>query len=85
MATEMTTIEAKEKFAELMNHVVHTKERVALTRRGKEIAAIVPIEDLQFLEAIQDKADLNDAIDALKEARHGGSITLEQLKEDMGI
>jgi prevent-host-death family protein len=84
MTTEMSTIEAKEKFTELINHVSHSKERVTLIRRGKEIAALVPIEDLQFLNAVQDKSDLNDAIDALKEARKLGSVTIERLKEEVG-
>lgn len=85
MTTEMTTIDAKEKFAELINHVAHSKERVVLTRRGKPIAAIVTLEDLYFLETIQDKSDLQAAIDSLKEARLNGLITLEQLKEETGI
>ncbi|MDR3491344.1 MAG: type II toxin-antitoxin system Phd/YefM family antitoxin [Gammaproteobacteria bacterium] len=85
MTTEMTTIDAKEKFADLITHVSHSKERIALTRRGKEVAAIVPIEDLHFLETIQDKSDLQAAIASLKEARSNGLITLEQLKEETGV
>jgi antitoxin Phd len=84
MTTTMTTLDAKEKFTELLNHVNHTKERVLLVRRGKEIAALVSIEDLQFLETTQDKHDLHEAIDALKEAKNTGTITLEQLKEEIG-
>lgn len=80
----MNTLEAKEQFADLVNRVAHNKERIILTRRGKEIAAIVPLEDLKSIELSQDKHDLHDAIDALKEARHSGAITLNQLKEDMG-
>jgi prevent-host-death family protein len=82
MTTTMTTIDAKEKFTDLLNHVAHSKERVILVRRGKEICALVSLEDLHHLEATQDKADLSDAIGALKEAKSAGSITLAQLKED---
>lgn len=81
----MNTIEAKEQFTDLINRVVHSKERVILTRRGKEIAAIVPLEDLKALQLTQDKHDLHAAIDALKEARSIGTITLDQLKEDIGV
>ena len=81
----MNTVEAKEQFADLINRVAHSKERIILTRRGKEIAAIVPIEDIKAIDVSQDKHDLHDAIDALKEARHSGSITLSQLKEDVGV
>jgi prevent-host-death family protein len=84
MATPMNTVDAKEKFTDLLNHVAHTKERVVLLRRGKEIAAIVPLEDLSFLETTQDKLDLSEAIDALKDAKNSGSVTLEKLKDDIG-
>ncbi len=83
MTTTMATTEAKEKFTDLINHVAHSKERVILVRRGKEVVALVPVEDLQLLEAAQDKHDLREAIDAMKEAKTG-SVTLEQLKEDLG-
>lgn len=82
--TIMNTAEAKEQFTDLVNRVVHNKERVILTRRGKEIAAIIPLEDLHVLQESQDRQDLRDAIDALKEARSIGAMTLEQLKEEVG-
>lgn len=84
MTILMNTIEAKEQFSDLINRVAHNKERIVLTRRGKEIAAIVPLEDLMALQQTQDKHDLHAAIDALKEARITGSITLDQLKDDIG-
>lgn len=82
--TFMNTMDAKEQFADLITRVSHHKERVILTRRGKEIAAIIPLEDLQLLEESEDRHDLKEAIDALKEARNEGLITLEQLKEEVG-
>lgn len=80
----LNTIDAKEQFTDLVNRVAHNHERIVLTRRGKEIAAIIPIEDLTFLQESQDKHDLMDAIDALKETRNKGALTLEQLKADIG-
>jgi prevent-host-death family protein len=85
MTTKMTTLDAKEKFTELLNHIAHSKERVILTRRGKELVAIISLEDLQFLESVQDKNDLQEAINAYKEAKNSTSVTLESLKEDLGI
>jgi len=85
MTNEMSMHEAKENFVELINHVAHVKERIILTKRGKSIAAIVPLEDLEFLTSLQDKSDLNAAIEALKEARSKGAKTLEEVKEAIGI
>ena len=84
MTTTMTTVDAKEKFTELLNHVALQKQRVVLTRRGKEIAALVPIEDFQFLTNSQDKHDVREAMDSLKEVKSAGAITLEALKEEIG-
>jgi prevent-host-death family protein len=82
--TYVSTIDAKEEFSELVNRVSHNKERIILTRRGKEIAAIVPLEDYYHLQKSQNKNDLDEAIEALQEARSQGSITLEDFKAEIG-
>lgn len=75
--THISTIDAKEEFSELINRVSHNKERIILTRRGHEIAALVPLDDFLLLEQKQNKNDLEAALDALQEARSQGAITLE--------
>lgn len=37
---------AREGFSDTINRVAFGKERVVLRRRGKEVAAVVPIDDL---------------------------------------
>lgn len=81
--TTMNTVDAKEQFPDLINRVAHSKERIILTRRGKEIAVIIPVEDLAVLQHSKDKQDLHDAINALKEARNDGSVPLEQLMREV--
>lgn len=85
MTMSINTAEAKEQFTELVNRVAHNKEHIVLTRRGKEIAAIIPIEDLHLLFTSQNQHDLHEAIDALKEAREKGTLSLNQLKEKIGL
>jgi prevent-host-death family protein len=46
---KMTTVEARENFSELINQAAYGKQRVVLTRRGKELVAIVPLSDLETL------------------------------------
>lgn len=82
--TTITTADAKEDFAELINRVAHNKERIILTRRDKQVAAIIPIEDLALLQASQNKHDLYDAVESLKESRSKGTITLDTLKDEIG-
>lgn len=83
--TVINAADAKEQFAELINRVVHSKERVILTRRGKEIVAIIPFEDLEILQQSQDKSDLHEAIESLTEARNIGTLSLDSLKKDIDV
>ena len=57
---KMTTVEARENFSELINQAAYGKQRVVLTRRGKELVAIVPLSDLETLrqtsEAVEEVA-----------------------------
>jgi prevent-host-death family protein len=49
--TQMTIAQAREHISELLNQVSYGKQRVVLTRRGKKIAAMVSVEDLDLLES----------------------------------
>jgi len=82
--TSVNIVDAKEEFSELINRVAHQNERIVLTRRGKDVAALVPLEDLQMLLSIQDKSDLDDAVRSLKETRDLGTVSLDRLKEEIG-
>lgn len=80
----ISTAEAKEEFSELINRVSHYNEHIVLTRRGKEVAALIPIDDLQLLQAAKSKQDLEEATEALQEARSQGTTTLEELLDELG-
>ena len=82
--TSINSTDAKEMMTDLINRVAHDKERIILTRRDKEIAALIPIEDLKLLETMQSKNDLEEATEALKEARSQGTLTLDELKTNIG-
>ncbi|MBI3830710.1 MAG: type II toxin-antitoxin system prevent-host-death family antitoxin, partial [Planctomycetes bacterium] len=49
------------------------KERVVLTRRGKKLVAVVPVEDVQRLEELEDLLDVEDARKALAGAKAKGA------------
>lgn len=48
---------ARGSFADMLNRAAYGKERVVVTRRGKALAAIVPMEDMQALAALEDERD----------------------------
>lgn len=76
--------DAKKEFSELINRVSHYKEHIIITRRSKEIVALIPIEDLLLIEESQNKTDLQEAVESLKQARSGDLISLQQLKKELG-
>jgi len=83
--TTVTTVEARNEFAEIVNRAAYGKERITLTRRGKAIAAIVPIEDAELLQALEDRVDLEAVRAALEEAERDGTIPWERLRAELGL
>jgi len=79
---QINTVNARAQFSEIINRAAFGKERVTLTRRGKEIVAVVPIEDVKLLEALEDKVDLEAAREALAEVKRKGTVRWEKLKKE---
>jgi prevent-host-death family protein len=80
--SKVSTVEARERFSDILNRAAFGKERVVLTRRGKELAAVVPIEDMRLLEELENYLDVEAARQALKEE---GTIPWEQVKAELGL
>jgi prevent-host-death family protein len=59
--TRLEASKAREDFADTLNRVAYGHERIVLRRRGKDVAALVPLEDLAFLEQLEDRVDLEEA------------------------
>lgn len=83
--TELSVAEARKQFSEAINRAAYGKERIVVTRRGKRLAAIVPIEDMEAMEAIEDRIDLEEAAKARAEAKEKGTISLAEMKAKYGL
>lgn len=55
----MNTAKARSSFRALVRRVQHAQERVRLTRYGKTVAGIVPVRDLDLLEACEEDGPQN--------------------------
>lgn len=77
--------EARETFADVVNRVAYRNERVLVTRRGKPIAAIIPMEQVEFLERAEDEYDMRLADGALAELEHTPAVPWEQVKRELGV
>jgi prevent-host-death family protein len=81
----MATLEAtkaKDTFGDTVNRVAYAKERIILTRRGKPIAAIVPLEDIEILDALENEADAEDVRLGREEAARGEGIAWNDVRAE---
>jgi len=79
----VSTADARKDFADIINQVSYGSEQIVLTRRGKEVAAIVSVEELRLLQKIEDYIDIEDAQKALSEA--GDNIPATEVWQQLGL
>ena len=68
--------------AEIGNRVRYTGERVVISSRGKPAFAVVPYDDVEFLEALEDRVDIEAAKEALK---RNDFVPLEEARKQLGL
>ncbi|OEU57359.1 MAG: toxin-antitoxin system antitoxin subunit [Desulfobulbaceae bacterium S3730MH12] len=83
MNTTISTAEARKNFADIVNGVAYGKEPVILTRRGRKIAALISIEELELLQTIEDLVDIENARKALAES--GENIPAQEIWKELGL
>ena len=81
MAPKLTASEARQNFSDILNRAAYGGERVIVHRGKKPVAAVVPIEDFEILEQIEDRADLEEVRKRLGEP----NIPWSKIKKDLGL
>lgn len=84
-SVSIDTSVARDSLSDTLNRVSYAKERIIIRRHGKDLAAIVPIEDLIILEDLEDLLDLEEARVALAEAGEMGTIPWDKVKKDLDL
>lgn len=78
---------ARNTLSKIMDRVERGKERISLSRRGKVIAAVVPIEDFELLKRIAAEEDARDIREADRVAREfdrtQNAVTLEKFEKGL--
>jgi prevent-host-death family protein len=75
-------VDVRNTFSDYLNRASYQGERIIIERRGKPIAALVPLADIERLEELENAADLKASKKARKEK---GGVTLEQYRKKHGI
>jgi prevent-host-death family protein len=74
-----TVTEAKSKFSEIINRIIYKKDRIIVTKKGKKVAMVIPLEDnqedsanglLKAKGALSDiDKDIDEMVNSIYEAR----------------
>ncbi len=75
MGKAISLSEARDRWADLIGRVQFGGERVTIAKRGKPVAVVVSVADAAWLEAMEDKIDVELAREALAEMEREGGKT----------
>jgi len=81
----ISTADARRQLAELLNRSAYGKERFVVTRHGKEMVAIVPVEDLDLLEKVRSLLRRQDVRAALQEAADDERTAWDEVREELDL
>ena len=87
--TTVTSEEVRNQLGDIINRVAYGHERMIVTRRGKKLAALVSMDDLELLEkvldALEDQIDLPLVKERLAEVEQEGAISWESIKAEHNL
>ena len=82
--TRMGVSDARNHLSEIVDRARYTQERVVLTKRGRDVGAIISIDDLKLLEMLEDQLDIKSARQALEESQ-GERISYDDVRKNLGL
>jgi PHD/YefM family antitoxin component YafN of YafNO toxin-antitoxin module len=83
MARRLNASQVRAGFAEAVNRANFAGERTVIRRHSKDVAAVVSVEDLKTLEALEDRPDLEEARQIMK--KPGRLIPWEKVKSMLSL
>lgn len=85
MSTRKAFSQARSELTDIVNHVAFGHDRYVLTRNGKELVAIVSINDLKRLEEFEDMLDVETARQVDVDIKKHGTIKWKEAKKELGL
>jgi prevent-host-death family protein len=82
MSSKLSASVARQQFSDILSRAEYRGERVIVHRGKKAVAAVVPIEDVDLLQRLEEELDLAAARDALKDPR---TIPWETIKKKLKL
>lgn len=85
MTPRVSASQARSELAEILNRVAYQGDRVVLHRRGKDVAAIVSLEDLELIEELEDRLDTEAVLQAWDEQGDEPPAPWEEVKKRLSL
>jgi prevent-host-death family protein len=81
----LSIVKFRTDMADPLNRVAYAGERVVLERRGRPVAALVSMQDLVRLEAMEDQLLADEALKAERRAKTAGQkpIPFEKIEKEL--
>ena len=77
-----STVDLRANLSDVLARVRHAHERIVITKSGKPVAGIIPYDELQAIETLEEELDRKALTKARKE---GGRHLLEDVKKELGM
>lgn len=81
----VSSAEARQHFTDHVSRAQLTGERIVITRKGKPVAAIVSLEDLEILQELEDRIDIAAADEAVHESDSAGWHSWEDIVDESKV
>lgn len=78
----INSAKARLSFSDLLNETGFGGHRMVITRKEKAVAAMVPLNDLEAIQAIEDQKDVNESQRILSD-KESEFIPWEQAKKEL--
>jgi prevent-host-death family protein len=83
----LNVVELRQSLAEILNRAEYQGERIIIHRRGKDAAALIPIEDLKLLERLLEEAEVRLDVEAARVAlaESDARIPYAEVRRKLGL
>lgn len=78
----INSAKARRSFSDLLNETGFGGHRTVITRKGKAVAAMVPLDDLEAIQALEDQKDVTETQRILSD-KESEFIPWEQAKKEL--
>ena len=87
MTSDVTFTEIRANFRNAVDRTAYRGERFVIRKRGRAVAVLMPIDDLELLKLLEDQMDVQEAKVVLAEmnAKENRLVSWDRAKSELGL